>query len=130
VAFAGYLGVYWHDITDKHWLTAVVAMAAVWAFTLVNVLGARETGVAQVVTTVLKFVPLVIIAVAGLFYVHGSNFSPFTIHGGFDWYVNAAATLALWAFIGLESATVPAAEVKALRAPVGRGKPLSRGGRP
>jgi basic amino acid/polyamine antiporter, APA family len=112
VAFAGYLGVYWHEITDKHWLTAVVAMAAVWAFTLVNVLGARETGVAQVVTTVLKFVPLVIIAVAGLFYVHGSNFSPFTIHGGFDWHVNAAATLALWAFIGLESATVPAAEVK------------------
>ena len=32
--------------------------------------------------------------------------------GGFDWHVNAAATLALWAFIGLESATVPAEEVK------------------
>ena len=32
--------------------------------------------------------------------------------GGFDWHINAAATLALWAFIGLESATVPAEEVK------------------
>src|SRR5689334_7635909 len=67
VAFAGYLGVYWHDVGAKPWLTALVAMAAVWAFTLVNVLGARETGVTQVVTTVLKFVPLVVISIAGLF---------------------------------------------------------------
>jgi APA family basic amino acid/polyamine antiporter len=45
--------------------------------------------------------------------MHGSNFTPFApAHGGFDWHINAAATLALWAFIGLESATVPAEEVK------------------
>jgi APA family basic amino acid/polyamine antiporter len=45
--------------------------------------------------------------------MHGANFTPFApAHGGFDWHINAAATLALWAFIGLESATVPAEEVK------------------
>jgi hypothetical protein len=31
---------------------------------------------------------------------------------GFDSHINAAATLALWAFIGLESANVPAEEAK------------------
>jgi APA family basic amino acid/polyamine antiporter len=112
VAFAGYLGVFWNDVNTTHWLAAVTAVAAVWLFTLVNILGARETGWAQIATTVLKFVPLAAIGIVGLFYVHGGNFTPFTVHGGFDWHVNAAATLALWAFIGLESATVPAEEVK------------------
>ena len=113
VAFAGYLGVFWGDVQTTNWLAALVAVAAIWFFTLVNIVGARETGVAQVLTTILKFVPLAVIGIVGLFYMHGSNFTPFTpAHGGFDWHINAAATLALWAFIGLESATVPAEEVK------------------
>jgi APA family basic amino acid/polyamine antiporter len=114
VAFAGYLGVFSGHIRTTNWLQAVIAVGAIWLFTLVNIVGARETGFAQVVTTVLKFVPLVVIGVVGLFYIKGGNFTPFTVHGGggFDWHINAAATLALWAFIGLESATVPAEEVK------------------
>jgi basic amino acid/polyamine antiporter, APA family len=112
VAFAGYLGVFSNHIRTTNWLQAVIAVGAIWLFTLVNILGARETGLAQVVTTVLKFVPLAVIGIVGLFYIKGGNFTPFTVHGGFDWRVNAAATLALWAFIGLESATVPAEEVK------------------
>jgi len=113
VAFAGYLGVFWGDVKTEEWLTGLVAIAAIWLFTLVNIAGARETGWTQVVTTVLKFVPLALIGVIGLFYVKSGNFTPFApAKGGFDWHVNAAATLALWAFIGLESATVPAEEVK------------------
>lgn len=113
VAFAGYLGVFWGNVQTTNWLAALVAVAAIWFFTLVNILGVRETGVAQVLTTILKFVPLAVIGIVGLFYMHGSHFTPFTpAHGGFDWHINAAATLALWAFIGLESATVPAEEVK------------------
>jgi APA family basic amino acid/polyamine antiporter len=113
VAFAGYLGVFWGRVNTTNWVAAVVAVAAVWLFTLVNIAGARETGLVQVLTTILKFVPLAVIGVIGLFYMHGSNFTPFApAHGGFDWHINAAATLALWAFIGLESATVPAEEVK------------------
>src|SRR5512133_2318144 len=113
VAFAGYLAVFWGDLKTNNGLAALVAVGAIWLFTLVNILGARQTGVVQVITTVLKFVPLAVIGIVGLFYLHGGNFSPFTTaQGGFDWHINAAATLALWAFIGLESATVPAEEVK------------------
>jgi APA family basic amino acid/polyamine antiporter len=113
VAFAGYLGVFSNDVRTTNWLQAVIAVGAIWLFTLVNIAGARETGVAQVLTTVLKFVPLALIGIVGLFYIDGGNFTPFTTtQGGFDWHINGAATLALWAFIGLESATVPAEEVK------------------
>lgn len=117
VAFAGYLAVFWPQVGTKHWLTALMAVAAIWLFTLVNIAGTRETGWVQVGTTVLKFVPLAVIGVIGLFYIKSGNFSPFAPSHGHtagipDWHVNAAATLALWAFIGLESATVPAEEVK------------------
>ena len=54
-----------------------------------------------------------VIGVIGLFYVDGDNLTPFTPAGGTDWHIGAAATLALWAFIGLESATVPAEELEA-----------------
>src|SRR5512132_2717743 len=97
VAFAGYLGVFWGDVGTSNWLAALVAVGAIWLFTIVNILGVRETGVAQVITTVIKFVPLAVIGIIGLFYIHGANFTPFTTaSGGFDWHVNAAATLALW----------------------------------
>src|SRR6478672_6425539 len=76
-AFAGYLGVFWGRVQTTNWLAAVVAVAAIWFFTLVNIMGARETGIAQVLTTVLKFVPLAVIGIVGLFYMHGSNFTPF-----------------------------------------------------
>ena len=113
VAFAGYVGAFSGHVRTTNWLQALIAVGAIWLFTLVNIAGARETGVTQVVTTLLKFVPLALIGIVGLFYVHGGNFTPFTVgHGGFDWHINAAATLALWAFIGLESATVPADELK------------------
>ena len=65
----------------------------------------------QLVTTVLKFVPLAIIGVVGLFFIDGGNYEPFA-HGASVSLLSTTAALTLWAFIGLESATVPADEVK------------------
>ena len=81
------------------------ASRVIWLLTLVNIAGARETGAVQVVTTVLKFVPLAIIGVVGLFFIDGDNLTPFAPDGTWS-AISAAAPLTLWAFIGLESATV------------------------
>jgi len=111
IAFAGYLAVFWGDAT-RNWIAALLAIGLVWLLTFANILGVREAGWIQVVTTVLKFVPLLVIGVVGLFFMDSSNFQPFTLSNGFDWGISGAALLTLWAFIGLESATVPAEEVK------------------
>lgn len=104
---------FWGRLNNSNLTAALVAVGLIWLLTLINVLGTRESAWVQVVTTVLKFVPLAAIGVIGLFYIAGDNYTPFAPAGtGFDWHINAAATLALWAFIGLESATVPAEEVK------------------
>jgi APA family basic amino acid/polyamine antiporter len=112
VAFVGYLGVLWPQVSEHQLLGALTGVALVWLLTGTNILGARQSGQVQVVTTVLKFVPLAIVAIVGLFFIDGGNYTPFAPQGSGAGTLTAAATLTLWAFIGLESATVPADDVK------------------
>ena len=121
VAFVGYLGYFDRfgldhlagSSTGDHVLQAVVAAAAIWILTLVNVRGVRSGGLMQGVTTLLKLIPLVGVALIGLFFMHSGNFSPFNGSGGSIWHgVSGSAALTLWAFIGLESATIPAEDVR------------------
>jgi APA family basic amino acid/polyamine antiporter len=116
VIFVSYASVFWPRLATSNALAFGLGFAVIWLLTLVNIAGVRETGVIQLVTTVLKFVPLVLIGLIGLFYMHAGNFTPFdpnhvSLVG--HWHaVSFAATLTLWAFLGLESATIPAEEIK------------------
>lgn len=109
-----YLSVLVPAIAKVPGMHLLVTLGAVWLLVGVNIAGARLAGGVQVVTTVLKLLPLV--AVAGLaFWVigrdRGASLTPFhaaDIHAGG---ITAAATLTLWALLGLESATVPAGKV-------------------
>jgi APA family basic amino acid/polyamine antiporter len=132
VAFVAYLSVFWSDLATNNLLAALVGIATIWLLTMVNVLGVRQGGIVQVVTTVLKFIPLAIIAIVGLFFMKAANFQPVAPNGwGFDAGVlggiTAAAALTLWAFIGLESATVPAEEVKDPKRTIPRASILGTG---
>ena len=111
VAFVAYGAVFWPELADNNLLAAAVGIGLIWLLTLTNALGTRESGMLQVVTTVLKFVPLALIGLIGLFFVDGGNYTPFAPEGTWT-AISAAAPLTLWAFIGLESATVPAEEVR------------------
>jgi APA family basic amino acid/polyamine antiporter len=112
VAFVSYLGYFWPALTDTALLAAGVALAAIWLLTAVNVRGVRQGGWVQAVTTVAKLIPLVGLAVAAPFFIDGADFTPFNPSGQSTFgAVTAAAALTLWAFIGIESATVPAEDV-------------------
>jgi APA family basic amino acid/polyamine antiporter len=113
VAAVAYAGEFWDPLADDALVGALAALVCMWSLTLVNLLGVKPGGQVSFVTTVMKLVPLVIIAVVGLFYIDADNFSPFNASDK-SWFnaVRAAAPLTLWAFIGLESATVPAEDVE------------------
>jgi basic amino acid/polyamine antiporter, APA family len=112
IAFVGYVG-YFFDVfadttTGAKLAQAGLAAAAIWLLTWVNVRGVRQAGIVQTATTVVKLVPLAAVALLGLFWMDGGNFTPFNASGDSNFgAITAAATLTLWAFIGLESATVP-----------------------
>jgi len=91
-----------------------VTLALLWILTLVNCRGVRAAGWVQSVTTVLKLIPLLAVALLGVSLVAAgrplpglSGGPPLSLDG-----TTAAATLTLWALLGLESATVPADKVK------------------
>ncbi len=116
VAFVGYLG-HFFDVFgndgSKVW-QAIAAGGAIWLLTWVNSRGIRQAGFVQNATTVLKILPLAAIALLGLFWFDSGNFPALnaTTDGSSTFgALTGAATLTLWAFIGLESATVPAEDV-------------------
>ena len=72
-----------------------------------------SSGLFAEVTTYAKMIPFGAIAIIGLFYVDGSRFSEFNPSG--EPLMTAAAALApltMFAFMGMESATVPAGDVR------------------
>ena len=113
VGFAGYVGFLVPAVGDDPVLGATTALLAIWLLTAVNTRGVHVVGWVALGTTVLKVMPLLAIGTVGFLYVNGSNFLPFNPSGGSAVSgVTACAALTLWAFLGLESATVPADNVE------------------
>jgi APA family basic amino acid/polyamine antiporter len=112
VALISYMTVFWPTLSTSPALAAGTAVSALWVLTAVNVSGIRRAGMVQLVTTILKVLPLLAIGLFGLIYFQGDHFVPFNPSGrSAGGAVMATVTLTLWAFLGLESGTVPAADV-------------------
>jgi len=113
VGFVGYFAFFWPELASNSTLAGSVAIFAVWVLTWINMQGIREAGIVQFVTTVLKTVPLLLIGTLGYLYFQVENFTPFNPTGDSSFSaIGAAAALTLWAFLGLESATIPADEME------------------
>jgi APA family basic amino acid/polyamine antiporter len=112
VAFVGYLAPFAPRVVASPPAAAALAVATLWVLTAVNVLGVRTAGRVQLVTTAIKILPLAAVGIAGLFYLDPSHFAvaqtgaPAVARG-----ITATATLTLWAFLGLECATIPAGSI-------------------
>lgn len=112
VTLISYLGVFFPQLDTNPWLSFSLSLAIIWLITLINVMGVKEAGRMQIITTVLKLIPLIIIATVGLLFIHKPNLLDFNVSGKSNFSaLTGAATLTMWAFIGFESATVPAEHV-------------------
>ncbi|MGO4701481.1 amino acid permease [Dyella sp. 2RAB6] len=113
VAFAGSLGAIWPAANATPWRGTAAALGVLWLCTAINAAGVREAGRMQLVTTALKVIPLLVFGVCGLALVHGAAYRPFNPSGqALTSVTTATAALTLWAFLGLEAATVPTGVVR------------------
>ena len=113
VAMVGYLAFFAPALAASPALGAIAAVAAVWLLTLVNARSVREAGGVQLVTTLLKLVPLLAVGLLGIVVAEWGHFMPFNVSGRSPLgAVSATAALTLWAFLGLESATIPAESIE------------------
>ncbi len=111
-AFVAYLTPFVPALDRTPMAQAAVALSAIWLLTAVNAWGVRKAALLQLVTTVLKVLPLVALATVGLLAVDAANFRPVNVSGGSGLSaVTATAALTLWGLLGLECVTIPADEV-------------------
>jgi APA family basic amino acid/polyamine antiporter len=112
VAFVGYLDPFIPRVVQTPPLAAALAVATIWVLVGVNVIGIGAAGRLQIVTTALKILPLALVGIGGLFFFDAAAFSLPVSTAPMGGQIIAAVTLTLWAFLGLECATIPAGSVR------------------
>lgn len=113
VSAVSYLSYFFPTLHENQILAFVVINAIVWSTILINMWGIRQAAIVQILTTIGKLIPLVLVGILGWFYFDSANFVPFNPTGESHFMALLhVSAITLWAFIGLESATLPATEVK------------------
>lgn len=108
---AGYLSVLipWINKPTHLILTAI---ASVWLLTWVNTRSIKLIGNIQIITTVLKLLPLCVLGTLGWFFIDFHHYLPFNQSSQANALVIATTTtLTFWSFIGIESATIPSTHI-------------------
>ena len=112
VALLGYLGVLFPELNSNAMLSICTGLFFIWFFTWINSKKISTIGFVQTLTTALKIIPIVFVGIAGLFYIDFNNFYPFNASGLSNLEaVTATTTLTFFAFLGMESATIPSDKV-------------------
>lgn len=113
IAFVGALSVFFPVLGTNPVAAVLAGLGAIWFLTWVNSRGIRESGIVQLITTILKLLPLLIIILGGFFFFNPEHFFPFNTSGESDFSAIAlTATLTFYAYVGFESATIPAGNIK------------------
>ncbi|HEU4689644.1 MAG TPA: amino acid permease [Vicinamibacterales bacterium] len=113
VAFTGSLFEIFPVMQGNRPLAVIVTLGVMWVVVFTNLRGVKEAGLVAQITTYSKLVPFLAISILGLLYIRPENLSEFNPSG--QPLLTSFATLApltMFAYLGLESATVPAGDVK------------------
>ncbi|MGV3631931.1 MAG: amino acid permease [Bacteroidota bacterium] len=112
VAFVSYLAVFLPVLYSHPIYPVLAGLCAVWFLTWLNTRKITVSGNLQLVTTIIKIVPLLAIGIYGLFFMNWEYFKVAlpAESSGFS-ALTSAVTLALFAFLGLESATIPSGKI-------------------
>ena len=86
---------------------ALTAIVIIWLFTMINLLGLREAGKVQLLTALLKTVPLFLFGLFGLSSIEWQNIDYLPPQeASLGPTILAASALWLWAFLGVETASI------------------------
>ncbi|WP_315082093.1 amino acid permease [uncultured Clostridium sp.] len=90
----------------------IYTSSLLWIFTILNIVGVKEAGKIQTFVTVFKIAFFGIFIIAAFLNFDKINLMPLMPQGKGLSTIPLAATSTLWAFVGLESSTVTAGEIR------------------
>nr|AWJ66100.1 lysinecadaverine antiporter membrane protein [uncultured bacterium] len=113
IAFVSALTVLFPFLEESAVTAVLLGLGAIWFLTWFNSRGVQNSGKMQLVTTLLKLVPILVIIAGGFFFFDIDNFIPFNASQETNMGAIAiTGALTLFAFVGFESATIPADNVE------------------
>jgi APA family basic amino acid/polyamine antiporter len=104
-----------HFINKGHtkWVTVLLVLIGLWIPAVINLSGVKNMGSVQVVTTVIKFVVLAFMSTVGLFFISSANFTPWNVSKESTiTAIGGGMAIALFSYLGVETAAVAAAKVR------------------
>jgi basic amino acid/polyamine antiporter, APA family len=109
-AVVGYATGFNDALRDSPMQQFLLAQTLLWGLCALNTVGVQHSARLQIALMVVTVVPLAVGSLAALPHVRAANLTPFAPNG---WSALApACALVVWAYSGVESATVPADEVR------------------
>jgi APA family basic amino acid/polyamine antiporter len=113
IAIIGAASFFIPELAANSVLSASLGLTLIWIFTWVNTRGIKASGNVQLITTVIKILPLLFIILFGIFFFKLDNLPAFNLTGESNFTtLSAVATLTLYAFLGIECATIPAGNIE------------------
>jgi len=113
IAVIGAASFFVPELATNSLMSVSLGLGLIWIFTWINSRGIKESGKIQLITTVIKILPLLFIIVFGLFFFKLENFPAFNLTGESNFTtLSTVATLTLYAFLGIECATIPAGDIE------------------
>ncbi|MDX2273913.1 MAG: amino acid permease [Hyphomonadaceae bacterium] len=109
LASVGYLAVFVPALNGNMPAQVCAALGLIAVLTIINIKGLREASVVQIVMTLLKIIPLLVIVAFGFYTGEPANLPAFNPSGApILASLAAAALITMWPFTGFEAATLPA----------------------
>ena len=97
----------------KRGFSILLVLVGLWLPALINLSGVKNMGTVQVGTTILKFAAVLFMATVGLFFIDTANFTPWNVSGSSAISaIGGGMAIALFSYLGIETASVAAGKVK------------------
>ena len=109
IAFVSYLGFFIPAISNSALLSLLASLVLVWLIVTLNIFSIESSAKFQVVSTLLKLLPLFFMMFLGLVGFDSNNLPEMNPTNANPLILLATVTtLVMWSFVGIETATVPA----------------------
>ena len=116
ISIIGASGFFFPTITNDPIFSVAYGISIIWILTYINIRGIKDSAIVQIITTILKLLPILIVIIFGVLFFDLSNFPKFNLTDNSDIsIIPIVASLTLYAFLGIESASIPAENVKNLK---------------
>jgi APA family basic amino acid/polyamine antiporter len=113
VALVGYLEVFFPILGTQKLVAVITGLAVIWLFTWINSKPLKTVALVQLITTILKIMPILLVGFIGILYINTDHFFPINLSGESSFSaITTTTTLTLFAFLGMESATIPSKNIK------------------